>query len=285
MKDGGEHTLRDLRPPRPDIAAPPLPAGIEWIGEPVSSIDHLLADRPALVHFFDFAQLNSVRVIPYLRAWRERYADAGLAMLGVHSPRYLLSREQEAVEAALPALGVDWPVALDPEMTIWRSYEPRGWPSLFLWGKGGALRWHHLGEGDYAATEQAIRETLEDAGATGPWPPVLEPLRPEDAPGARVVVPTPELFPGGSIDRPWAPSPEEPALVLRYEAAAVHAATDGEGTIAVVLDGDEQGKVEVAGPGLQELVTDERHRSHTLELRPTRGLRIHSLQFAPGAPG
>ena len=248
----------------------------------MASIDRLLAERPALVHFFDFAQLNSVRTLPYLSAWRARYADAGLAVLGVHSPRYVLSRDRDAVATALPALGVDWPVALDPEMTVWRGYEPRGWPSLFLWGKGGALRWHHLGEGEYLATEELIRETLTDADADGQWPPPLEPLRPEDAPGARVVAPTPELFPGGSIDQPWVARPEEPALALRYEAAAAYAVTDGEGELAIVLDGEPAGSVAVHAPGLQELIADDGHRSHALELRPSAGIRVHSLQFAPG---
>ncbi len=248
----------------------------------MSSIDRLLAERPALVHFFDFAQLNSVRALPYLRAWHQRYAGAGLAMLGVHSPRYAFSRDREAVAGALPGLGVDWQVALDPEMTVWRGYQPRGWPSLFLWGKGGALRWHHLGEGEYAATEEAIREALDDAGASGPWPPLLDPLRPEDAPGARVVAPTPELFPGGAVERPWAATPGEPALSLGYEAAAAYAATDGEGEIAVVLDGEPAASVAVAVPGLQELVADDGHRTRTLELRPSPGIRVHSLQFAPG---
>lgn len=248
----------------------------------MASIDRLLAERPALVHFFDFAQLNSVRTLFYLRSWHERYAEAGLAVLGIHSPRFTFSRDGDAMTAALPGLGVDWPVALDPEMTIWRSYEPRGWPSLFLWGKGGRLRWHHLGEGEYAATEDAIREALEEAGAKGPWPPLLEPLRPGDAPGARVIAPTPELFPGGSIEEPWAATPEEPTLVLDYEAAGAYAATDNEGEIAVRLDGDERGTVEVTSPGLQQLVAEDRHARHALELTPSPGVRIYSLQFAPG---
>jgi hypothetical protein len=223
--------------------------------------------------------------VPYLRAWRDRYAGAGLAVLGVHSPRYSLSRDPRTVASALPALGIDWPVALDAEMAIWRGYEPRGWPSLFLWGKGGALRWHHLGEGDYAETEEAIQDALTDSGAEGPWPPPLEPLRPEDAPGAGVVVPTPELFPGGSIDRAWEATTEQPALALRYEAGAAYAATEGEGSIAITLDGDAMEEIAVTAPGLQELVADEWHMSRTLELRPSSGVRIHSLQFAPGTPG
>src|SRR5262249_27998997 len=188
-----------LRPPRLDIAVPPLPPDTKWIGEQISSIERLVAERPALVHFFDFAQLNSVRVLPYLRAWHERYAETGLAVLGVHSPRFPFTRSTEALAGALPRVGIDWPVAVDAEMAIWRGYEPHGWRALFIGGRGGALRWYHLGEGEYQASEEAIREALADAGSEHDWPPLLEPLRPTDAPGVKVIAPTPELFPGGSV--------------------------------------------------------------------------------------
>jgi hypothetical protein len=155
---------------------------------------------------------------------------------------------------------------------------------VFLWGKGGALRWHHLGEGEYAATEEAIQEALEAAGESRTWPPPLEPVRPSDVPGAGVVPPTPELFPGGSIDQPWSAADEEPALTLEYGAAGAYAATDGVGEIALTLDGSDGGRVEVAGAGLQELVAEDRHATHELTLTPSPGIRIYSLQFAPGPP-
>src|SRR2546429_363907 len=76
------------RPPPPDIATPPIPSGLDWVGEPVESIDRLVATSAVLVHFFDVAQLNSIRTLPYLRSWHERYGGDGLAMIGVHSPRF-----------------------------------------------------------------------------------------------------------------------------------------------------------------------------------------------------
>jgi hypothetical protein len=251
---------------------------------PVPSIDRLLAQRPALVHFFEIGQLNSIRTLPYVRAWHERYVDLGLAVLGVHSPRFPFSRDGEAVPPTLSLMQVKWPVALDPEMAIWRSYQPRGWPSLFLWGKGGALRWHHLGEGEYAATEEAIQEALEEAGTPASRRPPVEPLRPSDVPGAKVVAPTPELFPGGSIEEPWKATAEQQSLSLDYEAAGAFAATDGAGEIAVSTDGGPARTVQVLFPGLQKLVEGDRHERHSLELTPSPGVRIYSLQFAPGPP-
>jgi hypothetical protein len=272
-----------LRPPRGDIAAPPFPPDTEWIGEP-PRFERALAAGPALVHFFDFAQLNSVRTLPYLAAWWERYREAGLNLLGVHSPRFPFTRSGAAVAAALPGLGVTWPVALDPEMRIWRDYEPHGWPALFLWARGGALRWYHLGEGEYLGTEEAIREALADAGAPSDWPAPLEPLRPSDAPDARVIAPTEEVFPGGAIDRPWRATEGDRILSIDYEAGGAYVAADGAGVIAIRLDGKLLREVTVEHPGLHELSAHESSGQHTIELEPSGELRLYSLQFAAGVP-
>jgi hypothetical protein len=273
-----------LRPPRPDIAIPPLPAGAEWIGEPVESIDRLAATRPVLVHFYDFAQLNSVRTLPYLRAWDERYSDDGLAAIGVHSPRFPFTQGYDVVAAAAERLGIAWPVVVDREFALWRLYEPHGWPALFLWGRGGALRWYHLGEGDYAGTEEAIRKELARSGNGHEWPPLVEPLRPSDAAGARVIAPTDEIFPGGSTEDPWPQVDADRRLQFEYEAGGAYAATDGEGEITLRLDGEPIEPVRVTNPGLQELTSHDRSERHTLELEVTPGLRIYSIQFAVGIP-
>jgi hypothetical protein len=278
------NTLRRLRPPRPDIAVPPIPSGIDWLGEPVQSIDRLVAARPALVHFFDVAQLNSVRTMPYLHAWHERYADDGLALIGVHSPRFPFTQDPDVVAGAAERLGIDWPVALDREFALWRLYEPHGWPALFLWGRGGALRWYHLGEGDYAGTEEAIRESLAAGNGDHDWPPLLEPLRPSDAPDAKVIPPTPEVFPGGSTEEPWSSTEGEPSLEIEYQAGGAYAATEGEGEIAIRVDGEARDPIEVTYTGLQELTTHTRTERHTLRLEPSPGLLVYSIQFGAGIP-
>jgi hypothetical protein len=250
----------------------------------VESIDRLVAARPVLVHFFDFAQLNSVRTLPYLRAWHERYRADGLTLIGVHSPRFPFTQDPAAVAGAAERLGIDWSVAVDPEFALWRIYEPHGWPALFLWGQGGALRWYHLGEGDYAGTEEAIREALSEADGEHDWPPPLEPVRPSDAPGVEVIAPTPELFPGGSTEEPWSGTEGDPSLQLSYEAGGAYAATDGGGWIALGVDDEDREPVKVTSPGLQELTLHERTERHTLRLESSPGLLVYSIQFAAALP-
>ena len=236
------------------------------------------------MHFFDFAQLNSVRTLPYLRAWHERYSGEGLAMIGVHSPRFPFTQDYPVVAEAADGLGISWPVIVDREFSVWRLYEPHGWPALFLWARGGALRWYHLGEGDYQGTEEVIRETLSEGNGEHDWPPPLEPVRPSDAPEAKVIPPTPEIFPGGSTEEPWPRSDADRVLELEYEAGGAYAATDGEGEIEIWVDGDELKPARVDEPGLQELTSHDRTERHTLRLDPSPGLLIYSIQSAAAVP-
>jgi hypothetical protein len=243
----------------------------------------LVAARPVLVHFFDLAQLNSVRTLPYLRAWHERYRGDGLAVIGIHSPRFPFTQATDVVAGACARLGIDWPVAVDREFTVWKLYEPHGWPALFLWARGGALRWYHLGEGDYADTEREIQAALApDDGRD--WPEPVEPIRPSDAPGAKVIPPTPELFPGGSTEEPWVAGEGRATIELEYEAGGAYAATDGDGEIAISVDGAESEPIAVSEPGLQELTVHDSTELHALKLTPSPGLRVYSIQFAAGVP-
>jgi hypothetical protein len=244
----------------------------------------LTAAGPVLVHFFDFAQLNSVRALPYAIAWDGRYRDAGLTTLGIHSPRFPFTAKREEVAAALGRLDVRHPVADDSRYAVWHDYGCKGWPSLFLWGQGGALRWFHFGEGEYAATEEAIQDELRELDAHAKLPDPLEPLRASDAPGALVAPPSQEIFPGGSPSEPWRPSAGERALRVTYEAGGAHASVAGEGELEIELDGGARHALEVAAPGLCDLAEHPRHQRHELSLGASTGVEVYSVSFSAGLP-
>ena len=274
-----------VRPGRDNIAAPDLPDGLAWVGAEPESMPALTAGGPALVHFVDLTQLNSVRTLPYLREWEQRYREAGLSVVAVQSPRFPFGADPEAVAAAVAALGIEFPVAIDAEHDLWAAYGCEGWPSLFLWSLGGALSWVHFGEGEYRASEEAIQEELREIDALRELPEPMAPVRPSDAPGATVIAPTPELFPGGSWERAWTASEDEPALALDYQAGGVYATVEGEGEIAVEIDGEWAPAVAVGpAPALQAIAEHPSHEAHSLLLRPSPGLRVWSVSFAAGTP-
>ena len=77
-----------MRPPVDHIAAPPFPRGITWVN---AGPQQLEAGRPMLVEFWDFCRPQSIRTLPYLKAWHERYPD--LKVIGVHAAGFPPSQD------------------------------------------------------------------------------------------------------------------------------------------------------------------------------------------------
>jgi len=274
-----------MRPERDNIAAPELPGRIKWLNrdEP-PTMAALTAAGPVLVHFFDPTQLNSVRALPYIEEWHRRYSGLGLTTLAIHSPRFGFTADAEVAAEAIERLGVGHPVALDVDYAIWHDYGTKGWPSLFLWGQGGALRWAHYGEGEYRATEEAIQEELRLADISVEVPPVMEPLRPTDAPGALLPVPTPEILPGGSPAEPWVPRAGGEAMAIEYAAGEAWIVVDGEGEIGLSVDGEPEPPIVVPPTGLHKLSGSGPHEAHRVALEVPDGVRVWAITFAAGTP-
>jgi hypothetical protein len=273
-----------MRPDRDHIAAPDLPAEIAWVGGAPGSMPELTAAGPALVHFIDFAQLNSVRTLPYLAEWDKRYRELGLTTIGVQAPRFPFGADPAAVASGLERLDIRFPVAIDAGRQLWHAYGCEGWPSLFLWNRGGALAWFQFGEGEYRGTEEAIQAELREIDALRELPQPMGPLRPSDAPGEIVIAPTPEVFPGGSWEQPWVAGEDGEVLEMPYEAGGVHVTAEGRGEIAADLDDTVVGAIAIEAAGLYAVVEHAKHERHTLRLRPSRGLRVWSVSFAAGVP-
>src|SRR5215211_7608604 len=94
-----------MRPGRDNIAAPDLPTGLAWVGTEPESMPALTAGGPALVHFVEYAQLNSVRTLPYLAEWQRRYREAGLSVIAVQAPRFPFAAERDNVAVGLANSG------------------------------------------------------------------------------------------------------------------------------------------------------------------------------------
>lgn len=276
---------------------PDLPPEATWIGKDPGKMTVATAKGPVLVHLFDFSQLNSVRTLPYLIEWDRKYRPLGLTVIGVQVPRFPFGADPAAVEAGLARLGVEFPVVIDADRILQSSYGFEGWPSLFLWGRGGILRWFHFGEGEYEGTEQAIQEALQAAGKAAPKPgqevpeglpeglPELPeptaPLRDTDAPGAEVLPPGEELIPGDG--RPFTRA-DGGGFDIDYRDAgygSAHVTAAGRGALMVSIDGEPLEPVRVDGPGLYALADREVAGAHRISIELEGEPEIWSVSFAP----
>jgi hypothetical protein len=251
-----------------------------WIGTEPAAAERLTAKGPLLVHFFEAGELSSVQSLPHVDAWAGHYAEAGLNTIGVHTPRSDLARSPQAFAAAIGRLGLGFPVISDSDYRVWHAYGCKGWPSLFLWGRGGRLRWFHFGIGGLAESEEAIRAELRAGEEERPLP---EPVHPPGAEPTEVEKPSDEVFPGGAHDRPWTPSTPDEPLEVEYAGAGAWAALDGDGEVGVRVDArEEEHRIVVDAPGLYELAEHRSHGIHEVRMELHGPIRVWSVAFGAG---
>jgi cytochrome c biogenesis protein CcdA/thiol-disulfide isomerase/thioredoxin len=142
---------------------PSLDGAQEWLNSPPLSLE-ALKGKVVLVDFWTYSCINCLRSIPYVRAWAEKYRDHGLVVIGVHAPEFAFERNVDNVKNAIKTLKIDYPVAIDNEYKIWRSFENEYWPAHYFIDGNGKVRHHHFGEGEYAESERVIQKMLTDAG-------------------------------------------------------------------------------------------------------------------------
>jgi hypothetical protein len=256
-----------VRPPaEAEIYAPEFPPKMDWLNVAFLRMNTLMGRGAVLIEFWDFARVNSLRTMPYLKEWHARYAEAGLRVVGVHSPGYSFGRHRDTVARAVERLEIPYAVLLDPNFEVWRTYGNKGWPGRYLFDRSGKLALIHYGEGEYEDTELAIGECLSIAVEP------MEPLRPEDAPGALMQAQTADIaLPAdrGRLElvRDW--SDGEDWIEAADAGAAASFSFSGGGAYAVLSGSGLE-------PGLYE--SDGRVEAHSP------GLRLHGVQFTPEPP-
>ncbi len=177
---------------RPSVRAPRLVGGPWFNGEPLAG----WRGGVTLVDFWTYSCVNCRRTLPALRAWHERYAALGLAIIGVHTPEFPFERDPANVARALRELDITYRVVLDNDRAIWSAFANRYWPHRYLIDPSGRIIHDYAGEGGEPGTEAAIRTLLAARGAILP-PPAYAPDGADEALMGAVCVPaTPELFAG-----------------------------------------------------------------------------------------
>lgn len=142
---------------------PPFAGATAWLNSPPLGPTELRG-KVVLVNFWTFTCINWLRQLPYVRAWAAKYKDQGLVVIGVHAPEFEFEKNLDGVQRSTGQLRLDHPVVVDNEHAIWRAFDNRAWPALYLIDAQGRIRFHHFGEGAYADAERAIQQLLAEAG-------------------------------------------------------------------------------------------------------------------------
>ena len=257
-----------MRPPADADIPAPGPPTTEWVNVALLRIDRLLGRHAILVEFWDFARVNSLRTLPYLRGWHERYVKP--------ASRSSACTRRDTASAATPrpsrgrlAARDPHPVALDPQLAIWRLYGTEA-GRVGLFDRRGPAALHPLRRGRLPRLELAIQECC---GSSTPRsrPEPLDSVRPEDEPGVLLEPQTVDIrLPG---DR------ERLELVRDWRTART-GSSGGRGRGAASFD--------YRGRRLRRSIRSWQgggvYETDGTVVAESPGVRLHGVQFTPPPP-
>jgi len=168
------------QPPAPTTATPQKRVDLPSLGPApeITGVTHWVNSQPptlqelrgkvVLIDFWTFGCINCIHTRPYVTAWHQKYADAGLVVIGIHSPEFARERDTANVAEALDRFGITYPVAQDNNFTTWRAYQNHYWPAFYFIDGQGQIRYIHIGEGRYEKSEQVIQQLLAETASGQP---------------------------------------------------------------------------------------------------------------------
>ena len=283
-------------------------AGISsWLGTPPLTMAGLRG-QVVLIDFWTHTCSIWLRTAPYLKRWHDAYHGRGLVIVGVHTPEFSFEHQRMGVEDAIKRFGIAYPVAQDNDYATWRAWRNHYWPAKRLVDRSGRVVLEHIGEGDYAGLENAIRSLT---GAPGPAVSEPDPdlsgigspemylglARVQNLAAAgtlragRRVFSVPATLPlnrfglGGS----WTLADESATLsegageiALRFRAAKVHmvAGSDAPTALGITVDGRSQPPAAIHDGRLYTLFDGGASAEHVMRISiPTPGLHAYTFTF------
>jgi cytochrome c biogenesis protein CcdA/thiol-disulfide isomerase/thioredoxin len=181
-------------------AFPELNGAVAWLNSPPLTRAELRG-KVVVIDFWTYSCINCLRSLPYVKAWADKYKDAGLVVIGVHAPEFAFEKDLGNVEKAVHDLSINYPIAIDNNYAIWNAFGNQYWPAHYFIDARGRIRYHHFGEGEYDRSERVIQQLLRERGGNM-------------APVSLVALNT-----GGTQAAPDSPDQDSPETYIGYERA------------------------------------------------------------------
>ncbi|WP_432889998.1 cytochrome c biogenesis protein CcdA [Kribbella sp. CA-245084] len=297
-------------------AAPEFRGTQKWFNTPGGQPASIgaLKGKVVLVDFWAYSCINCQRATPHLLAWDKAYRSLGLEIVGIHSPEFAFEKSAANVQSAVRKEGIRYPVGQDNDLATWTAYRNQYWPAKYLIDAKGTVRAINFGEGNYAQTEDQIRQLLKDAnpsvqlpaavdgsvkadvGVAGRTPETyLAYSRSTNLNGSGKLTPNKNVAFGLNPSQPddtyslggtWnvgtqsVTSTQGSQARLNFNASKVYHVLSGQGTVTVSIPGEPDKTITVSGtPNAYQLVDKPTAERKTMTLTYSPGISAFTFSF------
>ena len=205
----------------------------KWLNSPPLTLKQLHG-KVVWIDFWTYSCINCIRTLPDVRAFYARYHQAGLDIIGVHSPEFSFEKNISNIQAAIKRYRLPYPIAVDNVLGTWNAYHNDSWPHVYLVDRNGNIAFNYAGEGGDDALQTQVRALLNETGARLP-PPI------DFAASSFNPHQTPEIYAGydrGALEQSLANTEGyEPGRIVDYRAVSPQTVTDAGPNGSFFLEG------------------------------------------------
>lgn len=139
-----------------DVAS--LPEGLAWLNTHRPLRLEELRGKFVLMDFWTYCCINCIHILPELKQLEQDYPKQ-LVVIGVHSAKFQAEKDRDNIREAIDRYEIEHPVLVDSDLSVWRSYNVRAWPTVILIDPVGKPIWRHGGE----ITAKQVADVLDRA--------------------------------------------------------------------------------------------------------------------------
>lgn len=157
----------EIQNPFPDRPkAPSIDGGVEWLNTSGEITLKDLRGKVVLIDFWTYCCINCMHVLPDLAYLEKKYPNE-LVVIGCHSAKFDNEKETDNIRRAIQRYEIKHPVINDANMTVWRKFGVRAWPSMVLIDPEGNYCGHLSGEGNRELLDKVLEKVIAYHRAKG----------------------------------------------------------------------------------------------------------------------
>ena len=150
------------------VRAPEFPSDATWINsDRPLTLRGDLRGHVVVLDFWTYCCINCLHTLPVLSQIEQHFDTDAVAVVGVHSSKFITERDPYHISMAVQRYHVQHPVVVDAEHDVWQAFAVKAWPTLILVDSEGKVRDEVRGEADFDDLRTRVAALVEEGRANG----------------------------------------------------------------------------------------------------------------------
>ncbi|CAF0741100.1 unnamed protein product [Adineta steineri] len=127
---------------------------------PGFQLKDIFHEKIVVAYFWTFSNIHSSHMMPKLIGIDKRYSNAGVTVIGIHSPKYEHEKHKANIRHAIEEQSLPFNVVNDNGLQVWKHVGCQIWPTVLIFGPDALPLFIFEGENHVQHTEIFLQPIL-----------------------------------------------------------------------------------------------------------------------------